>query len=330
MNRFEWADATSVQDAVALASARRDSAYKAGGVDLVDLMKEHIAAPPRVVNIRNIRGLDYATEDQAGLKLGPLITLAKIEEHPLLREKYTALAIAAARAATPQIRNMATLGGNLLQRPRCWYFRSEAFHCRRKGGGECFAQEGENQYHAIYDNKNCAIVHPSGTAVPLIAFGATLELAGPDGKRQARLEDFFYTPEEDIQHEAKIQPGELVTEIRIPKPADGARSWYIKQGEKESFDWPIADVAVVLERDGQTCKRASIVLGAFAPTPHRAKEAEAALAGKQIDEKIARDAAKSALAKATPMSQNGYKLAVFETVITRAILSAAQQHEQQQ
>src|SRR5438045_1700247 len=128
MNRFEWADATSVEDALALASARRDSAYKAGGVDLVDLMKENLAAPPRVVNIRNIRNLDYVTEDQSGLKLGPLITLAKIEEHPLLREKYTALAIAAARAATPQIRNMATLGGNLLQRPRCWYFRADALH----------------------------------------------------------------------------------------------------------------------------------------------------------------------------------------------------------
>src|SRR6185369_15147577 len=149
---------------------------KAGGVDLVDLMKEQIASPERVVNIRAIRELDYVKLDDGdgSLRVGPLVTLSRLSEEPVVRQKFAALADAAGHAATPQIRNMATLGGNLLQRPRCWYFRNEQFHCKKKGGQTCYAQTGENQYHAIFDNDPCAIVHPSGTATALVAYGAKL------------------------------------------------------------------------------------------------------------------------------------------------------------
>src|SRR5262245_49861473 len=174
MNAFEWADAHSVEEVFTLTV--KGSAVKAGGVDLVDLMKEGIASPSRVINLRSIAGLDQIKDEAGGAKIGPLVTLATIGEHPGLLSKYTALAIAASHVATPQIRNMATLGGNLLQRPRCWYFRNQMFPCRKKGGEQCFAQEGENQYHAIFNNGLCAIVHPSGPATPLMAMGATLEL----------------------------------------------------------------------------------------------------------------------------------------------------------
>jgi xanthine dehydrogenase YagS FAD-binding subunit len=322
MNTFEWADADSVERAVALTI--KGSAFKAGGVDLLDLMKERIVAPPRLVNLRRIPGLDKIEADGKGLRVGPLVTLAELSEHPEVNRTWTALAQAAGNAATPQIRNMATVGGNLLQRPRCWYFRNEQFPCRKKGGEICFAQEGENQYHAIFHNKLCAIVHPSATAVPLVAMGGTLEITGADKKpREVKAEAFFVPPSVDLHRENTLQEGEVVTAIRVPRPAAAARSYYIKQYEKDSFDWPIAEVAVVLETDGDKCKNASIVLGAAAPIPYRAKDAEAALTGKPINPETAKAAAEAAMAGAEPLRNNGYKVPLFKAVVARAILACA-------
>jgi xanthine dehydrogenase YagS FAD-binding subunit len=319
MNRFEWVNATSVDQA--LASVVSGSSFKAGGIDLLDLMKDGIAAPPRLVNIRNIDGLNQIAETSQGLTIGPLVTLTQIEEHPAIQKKYSALAEAASRAATPQIRNMATIGGNLAQRPRCWYFRSEDFHCRKKGGHHCFAQDGENEYHAIFDNRTCAIVHPSGLAVPLVAMNARLELTSKKGKRELPLEQFFITPDQDVMHENVLQPDDLITNIIVPSTS--ARTAYYKQGEKESFDWPIADVAVILDMQGARCNKAAIVLGAAAPYPYRAKAAEAKLNGATVDEATARAAAKAAVADATPLAKNRYKVPIFETIIRRTILRAA-------
>src|SRR5256714_1153647 len=189
MKSFEWADATSVQDAIQLTV--KGSAYKAGGIDVVDLMKEHLAEPPRLGNIRRIPGLDQISEDDQSIRIGPLVTRTQLSENPIVLKHAAALALAAGHAATPQVRNMATVGGNLLQRPRCWYFRNEQFPCKKKGGQTCYAQTGENQYHAIFDNDPCAIVHPSGTATALVAYGAKLELTGPKGKREVKAEEFF-------------------------------------------------------------------------------------------------------------------------------------------
>jgi xanthine dehydrogenase YagS FAD-binding subunit len=319
MNRFEWVNATTVDQA--LAAATPQSAFKAGGVDLLDLMKDGISSPQRLVNIRNIKGLDGIAEQAQELHLGPLATLAQIEDSPVVRKKYPALSEAAGRAATPQIRNMATLGGNLAQRPRCWYFRSEHFDCRKKGGTRCFAQDGENDYHAIFDNRTCAIVHPSGMAVPLVAMNARVELTSQKGKRELALEKFFISPEQDVLRENVIRPDELITRVIVPD--SGARTAYYKQGEKESFDWPIADVAVALNMQGGRCEKAAVVLGAAAPYPYRAQAAEARLAGAQISEETAREAAKAALANATPLAQNAYKLPIFEAIIRRTILRAA-------
>jgi xanthine dehydrogenase YagS FAD-binding subunit len=317
---FEWSNARSVEDALSQLDGK--ALVKAGGVDLMDRLKEGLDAPSRLVNIRTISGLDYIKEESGWLRIGPLVTLATIAEHPAIRERYTALADAALHAATPQIRNMATVGGNLLQRPRCWYFRSEQFHCLRKGGDRCFAQDGENEYHAIFDNELCAIVHPSATACALTAFDAKLQIQGKKGTREAALEDFFVRPEQDVMRENSLAADEIVTEIRVPAPSASTKSAYIKIAQKESFDWPLAEVAVVFDQRGDVINKSSIVLGAAAPVPWRAKAAQDALAGKRLSEETARAAATAAIKGATPLSQNAYKIPIFETAVRRTILAA--------
>jgi xanthine dehydrogenase YagS FAD-binding subunit len=313
--RFEWQDARTIEDAIAALDDK--SMVKAGGIDVMDRLKEGLESPAKLVNIRTIQGLDQIREDGTGLHIGPMVTLDQLDKNDIVRARYTALAEAAGAAATPHIRNVATVGGNILQRPRCWYFRSEQFHCLRKGGGVCYAQAGENEYHAIFDNQMCAIVHPSAVAVALVALGATLDLTGKRGKRQVQIEEFFVRPEEDVHRENRIAPDELLTDITIPKPANGSRSAYMKLGEKESFDWPIAEVAVVLGA------KPAVVLGAAAPIPWRAAAAERLLAGGSVSDETARAAAKAAVQGATPLSNNVYKLPVFETVVRRTILAAA-------
>jgi xanthine dehydrogenase YagS FAD-binding subunit len=325
MNKFAFVDCKTVDQA--LGQLGDGAMVKAGGIDLLDLMKEDIVSPPKLVNIRNVDSLRGITISTDGLHLGPLSTLSEIASHPEIQRSYSALADAAGHAATPQVRNMATLGGNIMQRPRCWYFRSSDFDCKKKGGGsdECHAHNGENQYHAIMNNGSCAMVHPSSTAVPLLGLGAQVELTSKRGKRMVAMSEFYVPPEKSVVNETVVQPGELITSILVPAPEPGTRSAYQKYGEKESFDWPIADAGVVLIMDGAHCRKASVVLGVAAPTPIRSKEAEAVLIGKTIDEATARAAGKAAMLHATPLSQNGYKTQLFETAIYRTVLLAAGQ-----
>jgi xanthine dehydrogenase YagS FAD-binding subunit len=325
MNKFAFVDCKTVDQA--LGQLGDGAMVKAGGIDLLDLMKEDIISPPRLVNIRNVDSLRGITISTDGLHLGPLSTLSEIASHPEIQRSYSALADAAGHAATPQIRNMATLGGNIMQRPRCWYFRSSDFDCKKKRGGsdECHAHDGENQYHAIMNNSTCAMVHPSSTAVSLLGMDAQVELTSKRGKRMVAMGEFYVPPEKSVVNETVVQPGELITSILVPAPEPGTRSAYQKYGEKESFDWPIADAGVVLVMDGARCRKASVVLGVAAPTPIRSKEAEAVLIGKTIDEATARAAGKAAMLHATPLSQNGYKTQLFETAIYRTVLLAAGQ-----
>lgn len=325
MNRFAFVDCTTVDQA--LTELRDGAVLKAGGIDLLDLMKDGIVSPPRLVNIRNVSGLRGITIAEDGVHLKPLVTLAEISEHPEIRRDYSALSDAAGHAATPQVRNMATLGGNITQRPRCWYFRSSDFDCKKKGGAsqECHAHEGENQYHAVMNNSTCASVHPSSTAVPLLAMDAQIEITSKRGKRTVKMSDFYVPPEKSVVNETVLQPDEIITDIFVPKPERGTRSAYQKYGEKESFDWPLADAGIVLVMDGDRCRKAAIVLGVAAPTPIRSQQAEAALTGATINETTARAAAKAAMQSATPLSQNGYKVQLFQTAIYRTILLAAGQ-----
>ena len=325
MNNFSFVDCHSVDEA--LGQLTGGAVVKAGGIDLLDLMKEDIVTPPRLVNIRNIGALRGITAAKDGLHIGPLTTLSEIAAHPDIQRAYAGLSDAAGHAATPQVRNMATLGGNLMQRPRCWYFRSTDFDCKKKGGtsDDCHAHEGENQYHAVIDNGTCAMVHPSSTAVPLLGMNAQVELTSKKGKRTVPMSGFYVPPEKSLINETVVQPGELITSIFVPAPEPGTRSAYQKYGEKESFDWPIADAGVVLVMDGNRCKKAAIVMGVAAPTPIRSAAAEAMLTGKTIDEPVARAAAKVAMQNATPLSQNAYKTQLFQTAIYRTVLLAAGQ-----
>ena len=317
---IEWSDPATLEEALVQIGPK--ALVKAGGVDLVDRLKERLDAPSRIVNLRRVPGLDRIRERDGFVELGPMATLARLADDPIVQRRLPALADAALRAATPNVRNAATLGGNLLQRPRCWYFRQEAFPCRRKGGDTCFAQEGRNVYHAVFENDLCAIVHPSDTATALVAYGARAEIASRRGRREVPLEELYVLPREDVTREHRLAPDELVVAIHVPAPAPGARSAYVKQGERDSADWPLAAAAVLLEMAGATCRRASIVLGAAAPIPWRARAAEGALAGKALNGETAAAAARSALEGATPLAENGYKVPLLEVVVRRAILAA--------
>jgi len=318
VNSFTWIEAADVAGAIA-AGAQQGALFKAGGVDLTDLMKERVAQPTALVNLRRIGELDFLREENGALAIGPLVTLARLAEDPRVIKGAKALALAAGWAGTPQIRNLATLGGNLAQRPRCPYFRSELFHCRKKGGSECFAIPGENQDHAVYDNDLCAIVHPSGTATALVALGAALKLKGPRGERTLPIEQFFVRPEQDVTRENVLQPGELIVEVRVPA---GRRSGYVKLMQKQSFDWPLADAAVALDVEGGSVRDPRVVLGAAAPVPWRAFAVEKALAGKKLDDASARAAAQLATEGATPLDKNKHKLPALQAAVLRSLRAA--------
>jgi xanthine dehydrogenase YagS FAD-binding subunit len=337
--RFDVAAARSIAEAATAATATvadamlaapgspaQGAVLKAAGIDVLDLMKDRLLAPRRLVNLRAVPDIDRIVEGPDGsLRIGALATLEQVATHPLIAQRYAALGTAAAGSASPQLRHVATLGGNLLQRPRCWYFRSEAHRCLRKAGGRCFAVHGENQYHAIFANEVCAFVHPSTPATALVALGAQVEIANGQGEtRRPPLDEFFVAPEIDVQRENDLKPGEVLRAVLLPPLAAGTTSAHLRESEKLAFDWPIADVAVVLERnpDG-ACRRAAIVLGAASPVPRRAAAAEDVLAGKPIDEALARAAGQAALEGATPLAKNRYKLPIFAVLVRRAVLRAA-------
>jgi xanthine dehydrogenase YagS FAD-binding subunit len=325
MQSFEWVNPASVEQAVELLSAddaRGPVLAKAGGIDLLDLMKEGILKPSRLVNLRAIPGLDQIRLDgKQGLELGAMVTLARIASHPGIRRSYGALAEAAGHAATPQVRNAATIGGNLLQRPRCWYFRSEYFHLPEARGDP---REGENQYHAIFDNARTPMVHSSTPATVLVAYEASVELVGPQGKsRTVAVKDLLLPPDMQRDRDTVVEPGELLTKVTVPVLPPGTRAAYHKQTERDSYDWPVCDVAVVLRMERGTIRSAVIAMGWVAPTPRRATESEKLLTGKRVDEAVAREAARASVAGATPLSKNGYKVPVLEAVVRRTILAAA-------
>jgi len=334
MNKFSFFEATSVEEALEQVTSTVSatiqpntspgaSVLKAGGIDLLDLMKEGLSKPEKLVSINNIPQLKEITFDEKkGLRLGAGITLAEISANAQIKADYFALHQAASKAATPQIRNMATLGGNLAQRTRCWYFRSKYHECYRKGSTTCFAQIGENEYHAILGNTDCASVHASSLATAIMAFDAAIEITGKEGKvKIVSINEFFVSPDVDRKLETILEAGEIITAVILPKVKENMKSHYIKMGERESNDWPLAEVAVVVELNGEKCKKANIVLGAVAPVPLVSESAIEAIKGQTINEQTARAASIAAMTNATPLSQNAYKVPIFETIIKRALLA---------
>jgi xanthine dehydrogenase YagS FAD-binding subunit len=322
MSTFQWIDARSVEEAVALLAtpgAHGATIAKAGGLDLLDLMKEGIVAPARVVNLQRIdalRGIELT--ETAGLRLGALTTLAEIANDPVIRRSYPALAAAAAHAATPQIRNAATIGGNLLQRPRCWYFRNQRFHDAREAAGR-----DQSQYGAIFDNAQSTMVHASTPATALLAYDASVHVTGRQGRtRTIVLGDFLLPPDFDRDRDTTLASDEVLTHVSVPAVAAHTSAAYHKQTERESYDWPICDVAVVLTTEDRKVAAAKIVAGAVAPVPRRMTASEDLLRGREIDERLAAESARLAVRDATPTERNGYKVQVLETIVRRTILAA--------
>jgi xanthine dehydrogenase YagS FAD-binding subunit len=305
--------------------ADRDHVALAGGIDLLDRMKQGIDAPGNLVNLKALNGRDEIRPDATGgIRIGALVKLHAIATDAAIREHYTALAEAAGEAATPQVRNLATAGGNLLQRPRCWYYRNPDVPCLKKGGTRCYAVGGLNRYHAILGGGPSFIVHPSNLAPALIAFGARVELQGPAGVREVALEHFFVLPKIDPRRENVLEPGEILTEIILPATASGTHSVYFEAREKQSFDWPLASASVVIVRgDTGIVREPRIVLGAVAPIPWRSMEAERAISGRRIDARVAAHAADAALKPAAPLSDNAYKVPIAKALIQRALLRAS-------
>jgi xanthine dehydrogenase YagS FAD-binding subunit len=332
MKAFEWVSAASISEAVNQLRTQqpvdnRDEAPHpiAGGQDLLTAMKDYIVRPSRVVNLKSIPGLDRIQVDSKGLSIGALATLTQLELHPEVRRQFPGLAQAASEVATPQIRNLGTVGGNLCQRPRCWYFRLESVVCLRKGGDECYAESGENKYNAILGGGPSFIVHPSDLAPMLVALGASVTTASAQGGRTVLLEKFFVLPSEEPTRENVLEQGEIITEIRVPASPFAARSIYLKFKERDSLDFALSAVAAALEMDSSgSVRQARLVLGGVAPVPWRVPKAEEFLAGKRLDPATLAEASRLALRGAAPLSKNAYKVPLTQTLIRRALAKAGE------
>jgi len=323
MNRFELVRAETTQQARELLAEKPGSMAKAGGIDLLDHMKEHLVEPPRVVDLKRIPGLaGVSVERDSTLRIGALATLAQVASHKAIRSGYPALARACGEAASPQIRNVATIGGNLLQRPRCWYYRLESYKCFKKGGDTCFAIAGENRYHVLFGGGPAFAAHPSNAAVPLVAYGASFVLDGPTGGRVVPAGDFFLLPQPDPMVENVLKPGELLKEIRVPSQS-GWKSAYYEVRERAAFDWPLVSAAIALKTSGGVVREARVVLGQVATIPWRSAAAEKALVGSPLNAQTAEAAGRAAVEGAQPMSDNGYKVDLTATLVRRTVASLA-------
>ena len=330
MKAFEWTNPASVNEAVKMLNVPSagdiDEAPRpiAGGQDLLTTMKDYTSRPTRLVNLKNIPGMNRITLNARGLTIGALVTLTELEEHAGVKKSYPGLAEAAHSIATPQIRNLGTVGGNLCQRPRCWYFRLEEVICLKKGGSECYAATGENKYNAIFGGGPSFIVHPSDLAPMLLALGATVSVTGSTGKRVIPLDKFFTLPSDgNIRRENVLKNDDIITEIHVPASPLAARSTYLKFKERESLDFALSSAAVALRLSGKTVRDARIVLGGVAPIPWRVPAAEKYLVGKPLDSSVLTEAGKIALADAKPLEKNAYKVPLTQTLVRRALAKAA-------
>jgi len=320
---FDYVRPKSIQAAVSHLSAERAMAH-AGGTDLMGCLRERIFPVGKVVSLSELQELRGVGETaDGGLRIGALTTLHALAEHPLVLRRFGGLAQAAGEVGSPQLRNQGTIGGNLCQKPRCWYYRAD-FTCLRKGGGTCFAVDGENQFHCIFGGGGtCFVVHPSDTAPVLVAFNATARVAGPKGVRQVPLEKFFVLPEVDVQRETVLARGEIVTEIRIPPPAPGTRSSYRKIRARRSWDFALAGVALALRFDGKRVIGGRVVLSGAAPVPWRSAEVEQVVRGKELTADVIAAAAKAVTAGAEPLEKKGYKIRLFQGMIEEELTRAA-------
>lgn len=324
MRAFEQLNASSVEEVLAALGEDWQTRIIAGGTDLLPLMKEQIIAPYRLVNIKTAPELarfDFDPDD--GLVVGALITLDEVARNPAVRQNYQLLAEAIEVAASPQLRNMGTLVGNVLQTSRCWYYRGP-FFCWLKGGDSCYAAGGENRLHAIFGGGPCFSAHPSDAAPALVAMGAQLTIYQRGGGSRAEpLESFYALPVADRRRETVLRPDELVVEVRLPPQPAEARGAYLKAMARETWAFALASVAVHGVWEGPMAREINVVLGGVAPIPWRSRQAEDVVRSQPLDGHLARQAGEAAAADARPLQQNRYKVELVHTLVERALLMAA-------
>ena len=321
MKPFKHYDVNTLDEAVsALQNFAGKAKIIAGGTDIVGMFKDEVFAerPEALINIKTIPNLDYIKEEDGMLKIGPLALLEDIAHDELIKGKYTALAEAARRTASPHIREMGTISGNICQQCRCWYFRSpnNRFNCIRKGGEDCYAEEGENRYHSIFGNvKDCLAVNPSDTAPALIALGAKVKTS----KRVLEIADFY--EKEEPKKTTVLDDDEIVVEIQVPQPAANSKSKFEKFAIRKSIDFPIVNCASQVEMDGDTVKSARVCLNAVFANPDVAQKAAEYVVGKTLDEETVTAAADLALQDAKPLTKNAYKITIAKSLIKKTLLA---------
>lgn len=313
LSPFSYVRAESLDQAVKHLSSDR-AVIHAGGTDLLPCLRDHVFEAGKVVSLSGLTNLRGIKKSDGVLRIGALTTISEVAQDPLIKERFTTLSQAAAQVASPQLRNQGTIGGNLCQKPRCWYYRGD-FHCLRKGGNECFAVKGENAFHCIFGGENCYIVHPSDTAPALAALGAEVRIRGPKGERKVPLDDFYVLPRDDFTRETVLQDGEIVTEILLPTAAAELRSSYRKIRARRSWDFALAGVALAIVFDGESVVKARVFLSGAAPIPWRSKGVEQAIVGRKLDADTLRKAAEAVVRNAQPMEQNGYKIPLFQAAV---------------
>jgi xanthine dehydrogenase YagS FAD-binding subunit len=324
MRAFSYASPTKKEEVAALlGKSWGEVEILAGGTDLLSLMKDEITTPRRLVNIKQVAGIHAISNEADGaLHMGALVTLDQISSASDVQHRFPMLAAAAGEAASPQIRNLATIGGNLCQRPRCWYFRTGHGLLAQDKNGKSLVLEGDNRYHAILGNDGPAyFVSPSTIAPVLIAYGARVRILGPRGAREVPMEKFFVIPKSESEREHDLQPNEFITDVIVP-PATGVRAAHYEVRQKEAFDWPYATAAVALKMNGSTVQSVRVVMGHVAPIPWVSAEAAQALQGKAITQATADAAAQAAVAKAKSLGRNAAKIHLARVAVKRAILAA--------
>ncbi|MCX8116982.1 MAG: xanthine dehydrogenase family protein subunit M [Desulfobacterota bacterium] len=319
MRPFEFFTPSTISEAIRLLN-KPHSYPLAGGTDLLGELKRGIRRVDRMVNLKAIPRLKKIVEGKM-VRIGGLVTLAEIEEAPLFAKSFPLLSQAASLVASKQLRNLGTLAGNLLQRPRCWYYRNAPFHCWLKGGRACFAIGGENAYHAILGAGHCQAVHPSDLAPALIALDSEVEIVGPKGRRRIPLEALYRNPTERDRQVTLLKRNEIITAVLLNRPFKGSKGIFLKAGDRKAWSFALVSVAAFLILKGGKVSSLRLVLGGVAPYPWRVKEVEGFLEGKQPSEERIRRASEMALAKARPLKENGYKIPLAKALIEKALTS---------
>ncbi len=320
MKEFKLAQPQNIEQVTSL-PPEKTYFLMAGGTDLLDEIKNETIDPEVVVDLQTIPGLAYINNTQEGVRIGAMTRVSELAEDPAIQTNYPVLHEAALSLATPQLRNIGTVGGNLCQRPRCWYYRDPQIECRKKGGSRCYAFGGRNRYHAILGGGICHIVHPSDLAPALISLDAQVTLASAAGEKKLTLEEFYTLPQANVRRENILKPNEILKEIAIPPLISGGKSTYVKLKERGTWDFAIVSAAVNGVLSGNVFTDIKIVLGGVAPMPWRLEKAERALKGKPVSEDVVKQAATEALSDARPLEENAYKQDLAAIVVTRAVLS---------